>query len=137
MLNYVSLASDQAKGGWKNNPNCLQLKCALRKMLQQNAINASKNASCQEFASSSTLVIEFCHSKKHNAPLDETKDERSIDENDSNITFEDLLCAQIDAPNTIKFLANILFYIAGYIPSIESYPRKYPAFPTIAALYPN
>lgn len=36
----------QARGGWNNNPNSMQLKYAFRKMLLRNAVTASKNANC-------------------------------------------------------------------------------------------
>ncbi len=36
----------RSRGGWNNNPNCLQMKYALRKMFIRNAITASKNANC-------------------------------------------------------------------------------------------
>ena len=61
----------RAKGGWNNNPNYLQLKYALRKMLLRNAITASKNASCLTFETTSTSILPFFHSKKHRAPLAE------------------------------------------------------------------
>jgi hypothetical protein len=42
----------RAQGGWNNNPNCLQLKYAMRKMLLRNTITASKNANCLTFSDS-------------------------------------------------------------------------------------
>ena len=52
----------RARGGWNNNPNCLQLKYALRKMLLRNAITASKNANCLSFETTSTSIIPLYHS---------------------------------------------------------------------------
>ena len=54
----------RSKGGWNNNPNCLQLKYALRKMLMQNAITASKNANSVNFTGCSDIIPIF-HTKKH------------------------------------------------------------------------
>jgi hypothetical protein len=62
----------RAQGGWNNNPNCLQLKYAMRKMLLRNTITASKNANCLTFSDSTTTIIPFFHSQKHKAPLKET-----------------------------------------------------------------
>ncbi len=36
------------RGGWNNNPNCLQLKWALRAVLMKNGITPSKNANCTD-----------------------------------------------------------------------------------------
>ena len=47
----------RAQGGWNNNPNCLQLKYAMRKMLLRNTITASKNANCLTFSDSTTTII--------------------------------------------------------------------------------
>jgi hypothetical protein len=49
----------RAKGGWNNNPNVLQMKYAMRKMLTRNAVSASKNANCQMFSNEPTTIIPF------------------------------------------------------------------------------
>ncbi len=54
----------RSRGGWNNNPNCLQMKYALRKMLMRNAITASKNANCVDFTGCSTIIPIF-HTRKH------------------------------------------------------------------------
>ena len=54
----------RSRGGWNNNPNCLQLKYALRKMLMRNAITASKNANCVDFTGCSDIIPIF-HTKKN------------------------------------------------------------------------
>jgi hypothetical protein len=46
----------RAQGGWNNNPNTLQLKYSLRKMLLGNAVTASKNANCTEFTDLTTIT---------------------------------------------------------------------------------
>ncbi len=59
----------RSKGGWNNNPNSLQLKYALRKMLFRNAVKASKKFSCIEFSDLSSGIIPIFHKRKHSAPL--------------------------------------------------------------------
>jgi hypothetical protein len=62
----------RAQGGWNNNPNTLQLKYSLWKMLLRNAVTASKNANCTEFTDLTTItstVIPFFHKRKHKTPL--------------------------------------------------------------------
>ena len=56
----------RARGGWNNNPNCLQFKYALRKMLIRNAITASKNANCVDFTGCNNITPLF-HVRKHKA----------------------------------------------------------------------
>ena len=53
----------RSRGGWNNNPNCLQMKYALRNMLMRNAITASKNANCVDFTGCNNIVPLF-HTKK-------------------------------------------------------------------------
>ena len=59
----------RSKGGWNNNPNSLQLKYALRKMLFRNAVKASKNSNCIEFSDLSSGIIPIFHKRKQSAPL--------------------------------------------------------------------
>ena len=48
----------QSRGGWNNNPNTLQLKYVLRKiMLLRNSIAASKNANCTDFSDGSPTSL--------------------------------------------------------------------------------
>ena len=53
----------QAEGGWNNNPNCLQLKYAIRKMMLRNAVTASKNANFQ-------TIIPFISHKETQSPFE-------------------------------------------------------------------
>jgi hypothetical protein len=108
----------RAKGGWNNNPNCLQLKYAMRKMLLRNAVTASKNAvKCETFSNYSTTIIPFFHSRKHKTPLVESPSESNSSDQLHSTPEEDLLCSHLNAPTTSEFLSNILFYIGGYIVS--------------------
>ena len=97
------------KGGWNNNPNCLQLKYAMRKMLLRNAVSASKNANCQTFTNDSTTIIPFFHTKKHNAPLTEKNPSE-----DSSQAIPEFLCTQLINPIS-EFFSNVLFYISGFV----------------------
>ena len=56
----------RSRGGWNNNPNCLQLKYSLRKMLMRNAVTASKNANCVDFTGCNSIIPIF-HLRKHRA----------------------------------------------------------------------
>eukprot|EP00794_Sanderia_malayensis_P014516 gene14516-16022_t len=47
----------QSKGGWNNNPNVLQLKYALRKMILRNKITASNNANCHVFEQNTIIPV--------------------------------------------------------------------------------
>jgi hypothetical protein len=74
----------RAKGGWNNNPNSMQLKYALRKMLFRNAVTASKNSNCIDFSEGFfSGIIPIFHKRKHRSPLME-EDEQ---ENDSAFTL--------------------------------------------------
>ena len=104
----------RAKGGWNNNPNCLQLKYAMKKMLLRNAVTASKNVNCQNFLNYSTTIIPFFHTSKHNAPLKENATENCHQQNQ--ITDEaNLLLTRLNSSTTSEFTSNVLFYINGYI----------------------
>ncbi len=105
----------RAQGGWNNNPNCLQLKYAMRKMLVRDTIHitASKNANCLSFSDSSTTIIPFFHSRKHRAPLKETPAENPEQAEGSH--EEDLHCSHLNSPGTSEFLANVPFYISGFV----------------------
>ena len=90
----------RSRGGWNNNPNCLQFKYALHQMMMKNAITASKNANCTDFGENS--IIPIFHRSKHQSPLSETslqedKDENtdannnSMEEAEESLMFEHLL----------------------------------------------
>jgi hypothetical protein len=100
----------RARGGWNNNPNCLQFKYALRKMLMRNAITASKNANCVDFTGCNSITPLF-HVRKHKAPANkENEDESTSDEINA-------MCRHLDQSGYREFTSNMLFYIAGYIVS--------------------
>jgi hypothetical protein len=66
-LNYYSHVYVPEEG-WNNNPNCLQMKYALRKMLMWNSITASKNANCVDFTGCSNIIPIF-HTRKHQTKI--------------------------------------------------------------------
>ena len=113
----------RARGGWNNNPNCLQFKYAMRKMLLRNAITASKNANCQSFSGvASHTIIPFFHSRKHKAPLNNPieADVNTADKVHSalqNTPEEIMMLEHFNTTTTSEFLANVLFYIGGYVVS--------------------
>ena len=70
----------RSRGGWNNNPNFLQFKYALRKMLMKNAITTSKNSNCLDFSRCNNIVPLF-HTTKHKTPSgDEVKTARDESE---------------------------------------------------------
>ena len=110
----------RSRGGWNNNPNCLQFKYALRQMMMKNAITASKNANCTDFADNS--IIPIFHSTKHQSPLsgmslEEDKDENADANNSMEEAKESLMFEHLDRGIHSDFISNILFYIGGFIVS--------------------
>ena len=104
----------RSRGGWNNNPNCLQLKYALRQMMMKNAITASKNANCMDFETNT--IIPIFHRKKHKAPLSEGMDENvNTQGQDEEDVEENLMFERLDQNMHSDFISNILFYIGGYI----------------------
>ena len=101
----------RSRGGWNNNPNCLQLKYALRKMLMRNAITASKNANCVDFTGCNAIIPLF-HKQKHKE--DESKKQETTTEQEDS-TEVNFMFRHLDQEQHSKFVSNVLFYIAGYI----------------------
>ncbi|CAB4038383.1 THAP domain-containing 9, partial, partial [Paramuricea clavata] len=103
----------RSKGGWNNNPNSMQLKYALRKMLFTNAVKASKNSNCVDFSEGfSSGIIPILHKRKHRSPLIEEEKP----ENDSGFTLtEQLLVEQLAERGHSEFMGNILFHISAFI----------------------
>ena len=101
----------RSRGGWNNNPNCLQFKYALRKMLMKNAITASKNSNCLDFTGCNNIVPLF-HTTKHKTPpsCDEVK--KATDDSEMFLMGDHL-----DDEGHSEFMSNVLFYITGYIVS--------------------
>lgn len=104
----------RSKGGWNNNPNSLQLKYALRKMLFRNAVKASKNSNCIEFSDISCGIIPIFHRRKHSAPLLE----KNVPTANNGFTpAEQKLAEQLEEKEHSEFVENVLYYISGHIVS--------------------
>ena len=115
----------RARGGWNNNPNCLQFKYALRKMLMRNAITASKNANCVDFTGCNNITPLF-HVRKHKAVepaknkkenQDEPAKNEKENQDESTSNKINAMCEHLDQSGHSEFTSNVLFYIAGYIVS--------------------
>ena len=103
----------RAKGGWNNNPNSLQLKYALRRMLLGNSVQASVNAKCQVL--DDTVIIPIFRTRKHVAPFAEDsqcpKDDEEQDTDRVGRMINDLLKSN---PHS-EFVQNVLEYISGFL----------------------
>ena len=106
----------RAKGGWNNNPNCLQLKYATRKMLLRNAVNHFKECKLPNFLTLFNNHYTIFHSRKHKAPLKEAPSD-DCHQPDETSHEENLLLSHFNASITSEFLSNVLFYIGGFIVS--------------------
>ena len=102
----------RSRGGWNNNPNCLQMKYALRKMMMRNAITASQNANCVDFTGSNGIIPVF-HKRKHNSD-DSQAEITTVQENSPEINH---MLEHLDQEQHSEFVSNVLYYIAGYIVS--------------------
>ena len=108
----------RSKGGWNNNPNCLQLKYALRQLLMKNAVTASKNANCDDFQDKkSTTVIPILHQRKHRSPLKELSNQDEKAESEEEKAEENFMFEQLCQDSHCDFISNVLFYIGGFIAS--------------------
>ena len=108
-----------------NNPNTLQLKYALRKMLLRCSITSSKNANCTDFSdgNSTNIILVFCK-RKHTTPLSKLSEgnfeDNQVNKQDATTTFtpqERMMAEHLDEAGHTEFIENILFYIGGYIVS--------------------
>ena len=95
------------KGGWNNNPNCVQFQSALRRLLIKNSVTASKVANCAapgDSTMSSLFQLQWPRRKPAKMDTAENLDEMS----------EDILFAFLNYEVRI-YKCNVLFYIAGLI----------------------
>ena len=107
----------RSRGGWNNNPNSLQMKYTLRKMLMRNAINASKNANCVDFTGCNNLIPLF-HTRKHKTDTNEDSKQATVphqatDQEDKEMNT---MLQRLNEGHS-EFISNVLYYIAGYIVS--------------------
>ena len=107
----------RSRGGWNNNPNCLQMKYALRNMLMRNAITASKNANCVDFTGCNNIVPLF-HTRKHKTDMNKDSEQATLPDQDPEHTDKEVntMLQHLNEGHS-EFISNVLFYIAGYIVS--------------------
>ena len=98
--------------GWNNNPNVLQFKYALRKLIIRNSIEPAQTGNCTNF--DDTLcepsgLLNFTWKHKQQCPTEISTEQipHDIEEERLLIHIDDM------SPNTLK--DNILYYIAGFI----------------------
>ena len=114
----------RARGGWNNNPNVLQFKYSIRKMLMRNAITASKSANCVDFTGCHDIIPIF-HTRKHKKSTtnDNDADDNDAANNEQANNYSDesqdifSMCENLNKEGHSEFTSNVLFYIAGYIVS--------------------
>ena len=118
----------RSRGGWNNNPNVLQFKYAIRKMLMRNAITASKYANCVDFTGCHDIIPIF-HMRKHRKSTTNDTDEQLassssnyvLDPASNNDSQESRnmssMCEHLNEEKHSEFSSNVLFYIAGCIVS--------------------
>lgn len=94
------------QGGGNNNPNALQFKFALRKLLYRNSIKPSMNANCTDDEFELSPILGFGNEK------------RSVIEAHSTDLHEeeqlDVLMYYVDSITISDYKMNILYYIAGH-----------------------
>ena len=105
-----------SRGGWNNNPNTLQLKYALQKMLLRNVVTASRNTNCSDFAATSNTILPIFHTRKHSSPLIDMygKDQRNKFLNDPEVN---IMVGHLNQRSQTKFISDVLFYVGGFIVS--------------------
>ena len=100
----------RGKNGFNNNPDIIQLKSSLRKILLRNSIIGSKHANCLTFESSSAGSIFSLKWNKRNAPLSE-KNDLTDDEK----IFVKELSTKLSSCSISYYKEAILGYIAGFV----------------------
>ena len=97
--------------GWNNNPNVLQLKYALRRIIIRNSIEPSQTGNCTSFADSlceSTGLLDF-HTKRKQLPL-------MVENNTEHENLESermMIAMDHEFPDCLK--DNVLYYISGFL----------------------
>ncbi|EFN81798.1 THAP domain-containing protein 9, partial [Harpegnathos saltator] len=100
---YFSCIRNQ--GSWNDNPNCLQFKWALRKLLFKNKICASVNANCIIDTSNLPAIFKFQNQKHVSNVKKNTEDIKQLND----------LTEMLDNIELSMFVQNILHYIGGYV----------------------
>ena len=103
----------RARGGWNNNPNCLQLKYTLRQMLLKNSITASRNANCQILDQHPLIPVLL--TRKHESPLKD-KPTTTVVNNECDAEVSSMM-EHLGQTELTEFTMYVLHYISGYIVS--------------------
>ena len=103
----------RAKGGWNNNPNTLQIKYALRRMLLGNAVKASVNGNCQAF--DDNQIIPIFRTRKHQAPPLPDQADPKVELHHINRIHEMAANLDLTKSSHSEFVENILEYISGFL----------------------
>ena len=98
--------------GWNNNPDVLQFKYALRRMLIRNSIKPSNTGNCTDFNESlcdPSTFLTLSWKKNESVPLD------SDTHNDEETLEVERMLIDMDEtfPNDLR--DNILYYISGFL----------------------
>lgn len=94
----------RSRGGWNNNPNALQLRWALRQLLQVTSVKSSVSANCMDFDTFCTPAFEFRSEKRS-----------MIDKNSQGEKSFDFLLECVNRVALSDYAENVLYYIAGFI----------------------
>jgi hypothetical protein len=103
----------RGKNGFNNNPDFVQFKSSLRRLLVKNSIQASKNGNCVEFEADSNTSIFDLKAKKAAAPPVEALGD-DIDGPFDNTSLASIL-QKISEMHLSEFQEAIIGYIAGFI----------------------
>lgn len=95
------------QGGGNNNPNALQFKYAMRKLLFRNSVVPSINANCTDADFELSPILEFRSQKRTVVESQEVCDLEN--ENEANV-----LLNHMSSINLSDYKHNILYYIAGH-----------------------
>ena len=101
----------RAKEGWNNNPNSLQLKYAIRRMLLGNAVTVSPSANCQMF--DDHMVIPLFRTRKHASPLVISPEDGEQDDMSNHL--DTMANSVLSSIKHTEFTLNVLHYIGGFV----------------------
>ena len=99
-------------GGWNNNPNVLQFKYALQRIIIRNSIEPSQTGNCTNFddalcESEGLLQFSWKRSQVMSQPV--------AHEQDQNLLMAEKLLIENDLDSPSFLWDNILYYVAGFL----------------------
>lgn len=94
------------QGGGNNNPNALQFRYAMRKLLYRNSIKPSMNANCTDDEFELSPILEF-RSEKRSVLETQVSDPHEEEQLDAPMYY-------IESINMSDYKMNILYYITGH-----------------------